>query len=606
MALSKDKLAEMDKASGLSATKIAEMDKIAGSVSGEENPKRGFLEAAIMHPIDTATRYAGFLGEAGLQGIRAALPGSKFGFTGGDLSSARKAEVSRKQILMDKSKELTDKARLTSSPEEKRRLLEEAKSLAWKADDLMENTRQLADSPETYFVDKDKVANQKEILREGTKATAGAASYTIPFGATIGSAIATGALSGGLAGFADSDRGQEVVSTVAGSILGGVMGGTIKKAEFLAKDKLPGAVNYVRKLFNKKTEVDPQLAGEAATKIIRQAEKASGIKRPGVAENVYISSLPFSRYGNSYQRLKPDKAAQTMIEDGIWGGPNAITTKIDKVTGKNGVLSNIVEEALNKAGTLNNVDDAFLVPSVVEGKYTHLASSDVNALNMRLVKAAPGKEVYSKNASDLFDFQQTLESEAWNILSKDNAAGKEAEFAMLKLDMAQNIEEMIDAAISRAGTAKELTENPYIVKYLGENVSENLAKKVLQSGGDLRAIREMQKNYVRMGKIIELANRETSALGKSYFSWLSKIEVIGPIIQGIAKPVGVGASTGTANVLSRSGSLVRSAGNASRAALGSLPITPSQAIPPAVGAMQTMLPKDPNEAFSPEGVPLYK
>lgn len=466
MTLTQDKIKQMDAASGLSRDKIAEMDKVVGAGLGETPPSLAQqIGTALVKP---AKDYGKMVAGAGYEAYRAG-----------------------KSALGDKN-------------------------AYWD-----EKTRQNVQNPFLDQKELEQFSDPKKASLEGTKRAVGMASY-VPAG-SLPKAI----LAGSMYAFSQVDDDAKIDQYVAETLTGGAGG-----ALGYGITKLGGALwskltDKVAKIANSAPEISSEVADTASKRIMEKVAKSNTNDVVGVKERVYGSGLPFSKAGHAFDRLKPQETFKTMIEDGVYGTPAQILKKADMVTGENGVLSNIVKESLGQVGDVD-IPSGILDLDSITGKYTTLGKKEIGDLTTRLGKSAPGGSISGKNAVDLFDFQRTLEKEAYDVLQKGSSSGKVTEFAQLKLDLAGKIEQSLDKAISESGISSELAKDPAIIEYLNKNVSKNLARKVTNSGGDLRQLRAIQKDYYRIAEIVRLNSQEGSSLGNNYFNNL--IEKIIPAV----------------------------------------------------------------------------
>jgi len=455
--------------------------------------------------------------------------------------------------------------------------------------------------PTAFMKEEALTGSRGDIVLEGTKRTAGAMAYAVPGGKSVAGAVKVGAAAGALAGFGASEKGEEIGSTIAGGILGGVISGVVYKGTSSIPKIYDKAKTRVSHIIKKPSKVSKEVADDISTKLIRNAESVYDQKIPGKAESIYSSGFRISKKNYAMERLRPQETASTMIEDGIWGSPETIITKSNQVTGKNGILSGMIKDSLKKHGDDVILPDDMITKSAVEGKYTTLTVDDVAGLNTRFSKAAPGGTVTGKDPTGLFDFQRTLEKEAFTTLTGKTPGEKTTEFALLKLDMARAIERELDAVVEKSGVAAELSNDPVVIDWLADNISENLARKVKNSGGDLRILRSLQKDYYRMGQIAQLSQQESSSLGGSLFGWINKIPVVGEVIEGALSPFESMAATGIA-VGSK---------NIPTPSVPQVPMPSSSQISRVAGqagvqSLQSTRPGIDLGAYSQEGTPLYK
>jgi len=264
------------------------------------------------------------------------------------------------------------------------------------------------------------------------------------------------------------------------------------------------------------------------------------------------------------------------------------------VTGKDGVVSNIVRRSLDDAGGKIDVPSNLVNAEDLTGYFTALKPQDINSLSARLGKAAPGSTIMGKDANALFDFQKTLEKEAWDTLSRNISDSKAIEFAQAKLLFANRIEGVLDDAISKAGTSSQLAQDPAIITFLAKNVSDNFAKRFAETGGDLRMLRSLQKDYYRMGQIAELAQQENSSLGRAMFGWLNNIPAVGATLSALSKQGEAYLGTGVPVAMQNMGKAANAVGSGVSQAVGNTvqrmaPIMGSAAAVEGLGAVPPQL-----------------
>lgn len=580
----------------------AVISKIGGSLPATPEESEGFLEGMVMHPIRTAERYGRFLGEGAAQLGRAIVDPS-IGFTGGDLTSGLKKSASQSEQLMNQARELTQRAKKETNPEEKKRLLNQARELTQSADAEMSGVRSLAESPTSYFVDPEKISDQGKIIGEGLKATAGAASYAIPAGAGLSGAVTSGAISGGLETIASFDESMNVGDVVAGTLTGGILGGGIYGGTKILKGTLKSAMSAVNNTVST-PRIKAEAASEAAEKLLRSTQEGMNQKKPGWLEKTYSSAFPFSRKGYAFERLQPQETAAVMIKDGVWGKPNTIMTKAGVVTGKHGIVTGIVDEAMDKAGKRIEIPEGFLRSSDYDGIYTQLEGKDFRGLGLRIAKVA-GEAPTSSNASGLFKLQQQLEREAYDVVFSGVKEGRATEFAKLKIDVAKKLEQVLDREISKLGIAEELVDDPAIIALIHNEVSPQAARRFMETKGDLRLLRAFQKDYYRVGEMARLSTLEAPALGREYMgSLINRIPLVGKALQSAKDLVEPPMLTGGTVALDRLTGKIKMV-SPGLPSLPSATSLSSRAVPGLVN--QTQLPESPEDAaFSAEGFPLWK
>lgn len=400
----------------------------------------------------------------------------------------------------------------------------------------------------------DQFSDPKSATIEGTKRAIGAMSY-VP-GGTLPKAV----LAGGMYAFSQVDDDAAVDDYVKETVIGGAGGALGYGASKLGGALWSKLTDKVSKIVSSKPVISEEIADKAAKHIIEKAAGTGSDGIPGVAESVYGSGFSFSKKGNAFEKLQPQQTFKTMLNDGVWGTPAQIVKTTNMVTGKDGVVSNIVKKSLDDLGTID-VPSNLISVNDITGKYTLLSGDDVNGLLVRLSKSAPGSTITGKEAGGLFRFQRDLEKEAYEVLSRNSSNGKALEFAKLQLDLASKLEGVLDDAINQSGAISQLAKDPAIIAFLDKNVSRNFAKRFAEAGGDLRLLRALQKDYYRMGKIAELASQENSALGKSMFKWIDQIPGIGATLSSLSSQaeaaIGTGLPVGARAISSKVGAPIQ-------------------------------------------------
>lgn len=411
-------------------------------------------------------------------------------------------------------------------------------------------------------------SDPKRAAIEGTKRTAGMSSYFVPGGTSAKAAITSGAVAGGLYGLSDTDEEAtlaDYVKNVTYGAAGGAAGASaVHGLQTLSSKAIASITRKAQNILQSKPQIPDEIADKAVEKILSKASNAETGNVSSTAETVYGSGFNFSKKGQAFEKLKPQQTFKTMLQDKIWGTPGQISQKVNRVTGEDGVVSNIVKQGLNEIGDNIDIPSNLVSPEEVTGLYTTLTPKDVNSISVRLAKTAPGSSITGKDANKLFDFQQTLEKEAWDTLSRNISDSKALEYAQLKLLYASRIEQVLDKSIDQSGITTQLSKDPAIIAWLGDNVSENFARRFAETGGDLRALRSLQKDYVRMGRIVELSSQENSSLGKTMFKWVDQLPGVGPVISSVSNQiesvVGTGAPILTKSAMETANNVTRPIG----------------------------------------------
>ncbi len=282
-------------------------------------------------------------------------------------------------------------------------------------------------------------------------------------------------------------------------------------------------------------------------KIVSEAAKVADIGEgvSPIARNIYQGTLAISRKGNAFEKLRPSQTVSSMIKYGISGSSDDIFRATQTVTGKNGVLSNVVNDVVGQVQKPINTKSVLeLLNEDSLGRFSALSGKKSAELSGR-VRRLPSSTIKGEvDASALLDFERQLQSEAVNHriagLKGDTAA---MELSQLKFEVADELGRLID------GATKEFTDlaqykTPEIIQTL-ESVSPKLAQDY-KNAKTVSELRNLQRDFVRMSKIIEIARNEPSGLGKRLFGVVSQIPIAGPGLEAAFSELAVPAGTNTA------------------------------------------------------------
>lgn len=325
---------------------------------------------------------------------------------------------------------------------------------------------------------------------------------------------------------------------------------TVDKAvpDELAQITSPQAITG---LIEPQTKVDPQIKS-----ILDKASKAGDTE--GVSQmsrNIYQSVLNFSKKDRSFERLQPNKTVGSMIEYGISGTPDDILTKTKTVTGQNGILSNVVNEALVDANVTVNLDDMGKVQELIKdarnsSKYVKLSDKDFQSVAGELsnLPQLSGKGVGEYDLSNLLDYQRMLQKQAqpYRIAGRTDVAAQQ--MGDFLTDVADELGGIIDSKVKGVGSIDKY-KDPSIIAEL-KVISPKLAKEFEQAK-TLSDIRSLQAPFVRMQQIMDLVLQEPSSLGKNLFRGAAQIPVLGPILDTVAQSVAVPVATRAAVAMDR-------------------------------------------------------
>lgn len=283
-------------------------------------------------------------------------------------------------------------------------------------------------------------------------------------------------------------------------------------------------------------------AGQAGSR----ADDASSLSK-----NIYQSALNISKKGNSFERLKPNETVGQMIKYGIKGNTDDIAAATEKVTGQNGILSNVVNNAIADVKAPVKLDRVFnYLKEAKGGRFSALGSDKIDEVSTRLTRIPQGKEIGDIEASKLLDVGRKLEAEAVaHRIAGSKGDTLATELGQLKMEVADEIVAVIDEAVEGKGNIQAY-KDPRIIEELTK-VSPKLAKD-FKNAKSISELRSLQKPFVRMSKIIQLSQNEPSSLGQKLFRSVGNIPVLGPILDAGAQNLAVPAATSTAVGLEKS------------------------------------------------------
>jgi hypothetical protein len=283
--------------------------------------------------------------------------------------------------------------------------------------------------------------------------------------------------------------------------------------------------------------------------ILKKAERpVAAFDEPSrLSKNIYQSVLSISKKNNAFERLKPSETIGEMIKYKIGGNIDDISEKIAMTTGKRGILSNVVNNAIADTAATIDIRPINRAVSELEGVYSALDKSKIDEVGKRLNKLSPGKKIGTVDASKLLDFERQLQAEATKHriagLRGDTAASELADF---KTKLANEIGDAIDDVVKKKGDISKY-KDPRIVAELNR-ISPRLAKQ-FKEAMTISEIRSLQKPFVRMAQIIESSGQEASSLGRNLFRGASQVPVLGNILDVAAQNVAVPLATKTSIAL---------------------------------------------------------
>jgi hypothetical protein len=234
------------------------------------------------------------------------------------------------------------------------------------------------------------------LFQAGTTATAG---QRIVGQAGTGAAI-SGTQEAGRVAAGEDRTAQDVVGSVlfgAGVASGvqaiGEMARALKQAKF--PDKI------VQKVESEMDNVD---------RIISGAENAETKKKYALSgfRKVYQSLYPFSKKGNAFERLKPEETFDDMIKYGQAGSPNKLRANIQQITGRNGVLTNIVDDAIANVDNPNAVKVPEFNTKDLANKFSEIGSKEVRQQLLRITNLKPGNLPGQTKLSEMVKLEREL------------------------------------------------------------------------------------------------------------------------------------------------------------------------------------------------------
>jgi hypothetical protein len=265
-----------------------------------------------------------------------------------------------------------------------------------------------------------------------------------------------------------------------------------------------------------------------------------------LSRNIYQSAFPMSKKNKAFERLKPNETVATMIEHNITGTPDQILVKTEKVSGRNGMLSNVVNEAIADTKAITTMEDMGRIQAVVndakKSGYAYLTDADFNQITKQLNGFPQGEKMGNVDLSLLLDYERKLQKEAMNHrINSVKGDVRSAELAELKFTVAEEIGNVIDSKVTSSGVIDRY-KDPALIEKISTEVSPVLAEE-FKNAKTISDIRRLQRDYVRMNQILELSLQESSALGKDYFRVLSQVPVVGKMADAAANQLAVPLTT---------------------------------------------------------------
>lgn len=176
-----------------------------------------------------------------------------------------------------------------------------------------EEARRVSQAKPTFFLKPEEV---KDITKTGLKATAGAASYVVPGGGTVGQMLTRGALAGGLLGFAED---RDITTSALGGAAGGVIGGVTIPWAFRKASQLFGGTGGKLATGIAKPKVQPSPFAAEEEKAIVEGLNKLGIKGSAQAQREAIP-IKFRELGDEITdllKVSPQSVNKKTITEGI-------------------------------------------------------------------------------------------------------------------------------------------------------------------------------------------------------------------------------------------------------------------------------------------------
>lgn len=465
--------------------------------------------------VKPAVEYGKFLGESVAQAGRSALDPTMRT----DIGAAQKESSD----YMTRSKALTQQAMQVQDPAEKRRLLDQARSLAQSADASMSRVRSMGESQQTFFTKPEELTDRGDIALTGLKRTAGAAAYAVPAGkaGSVGQAIASGAASGALSGVSESERGKELSGAVTGGLLGGVTAGAMEKGGQMLKK-----------------------GGEGLISKFVKAPKEEPVSEMAVGAYKSMFQVPKNK---STRGLDPTKTSRTLLEYGV--SPTSLDDLIAKsqvVTGRDGELPKAVREVL---GNIPEEVDISNAPNAAKNALRGqlgFDTDDINKITNSINNILPeGQQINKANALDAFDVERKLQEQA-NLykLSYDatkdpkNKALADAYFAAY-----ETVKDELDNATQKFDLMDTI-KTPERIEALAK-ISPKLAER-FKNAKTVAELRSLQSPFVQAQQMAKLTQDQASRIFNQEISRGAQkvgMSAIGGLFGSFLGPVGTFVGT---------------------------------------------------------------
>lgn len=251
-----------------------------------------------------------------------------------------------------------------------------------------------------------------------------------------------------------------------------------------------------------------------------------------LARNVYQSVIAVSKKNNAFEKLHPAQTVESMIKYGVGGNTDDILRTVNTVTGEDGIISNVVNSAISDTkGVVDSNKALKYINKNKTGKFSDLSPQKVDELSSRLgaYTGSEGGKLFDLSLDKAIKLERDLESEAVQhmIDSAKNQNTAAGELGQLKFGVAEEIGKEIDRNVSNVTIAKY--KDPRIIAEL-KRISPRLAEDYTKAK-TISELRSLQRDFVRMSKMIQLAQNETSSLGSKFFN----IPGVGPVARSASE-----------------------------------------------------------------------
>lgn len=365
------------------------------------------------------------------------------------------------------------------------------------------------------------------------------------------------------AAVSSEDVGDAGARAVTGAVMGAGLGAGMQALGEGIRAVATGLSPKVITPLTKEADKIDKLIESAKNPEQQQRYAHSALRR------MYQSVFPFSKKGNAFERLKPEQTIDDMMRYNVSGSADTIKRKVSGVAGRDGVLTGVVDDAIN---TTSN--QSVSIPAIdrreLYNRFSELGRKEVNAQLSRLGMVKPGKAPTEGELKALVALERSLKKEGFEALTKgwSNNNVKTIESGELKMILADSLSDAINTAVGKNKISAY--KDPRIIKFLAENYSEELADAFVKAK-TVADLRRLQTSFVRMNQIISLSEQMPSSVGTQIFQWTANIPVLrsfGSAVSEVARPVEQRATTGLANLLQQASrsTIAQGVGGAARGA----------------------------------------